>query len=83
MEEVTEPNGGFLIAASDVNLFYECFFSQVLKYNSRTKIERNSLNFGACKGETFDRVMIYPNGPLKSSILKGTSLSSPKNTMLG
>lgn len=36
------------------------------------------VNFGACKGETFDRVLIYPNGPLKKYLLKQEMLKSPE-----
>lgn len=41
------------------------------------------MNFGICKGETFDRVLIYPGGPLNNFILKGAVLDSPEKYYVG
>ena len=83
MEDTTEHDGVFLIDLSDVNLYHDYFLPQVLKFDAHTKIERSSLNFGVCKGETFNRVMIYPNGPLKSFITTGTPLNAPEKYYVG
>ena len=40
-------------------------------------VRYSAINYGACKGETFDRVMILPNNVLKDFILKKKVLSSP------
>ena len=36
------------------------------------------MNFGVCKGLTFDRVIITPNGPFMDYINKGKKLASPE-----
>ena len=41
------------------------------------------MNFGTCKGETFDRVLIFPNGPLTNFVMKGTVLNSPEKYYVG
>ena len=84
MDEITNHDGVFLIAHNDVDCYYEMFHPQVLRFDSRTKTDKyNAVNFGACKGETFDRVLIYPNGPLNDFILSGKTLSSPEKYYVG
>ena len=41
------------------------------------KTDYDSLNFGQCKGMTFDRVAIFPNKKYKEFLQKRTSLDSP------
>lgn len=77
MNEQTEHDGVFLICKNDVNAYYNYFHPTVLKYDKNTPTYGyNSLNFGQCKGLTFDRVLIFPNEPMKNFI-RGKSLSSP------
>lgn len=83
MQEETGHDGVFLISTFDVDLYYNCFLPQVLRFDSKTIVHRPCLNFGACKGETFDRVMIYPNSPLKDFILNGTALNAPEKYYVG
>lgn len=83
MEEVTEHDGVFLINEADVNAYSEYFFPQVLRFDARTKIAGPCLNFGVCKGETFDRILIYPNRPLNNFILKGNPLDHPEKYYVG
>ena len=52
---------------------------QILRYDKNTDTYGHfAVNFGACKGETFERVLIVPNGPLIKLITKGTALGSPE-----
>lgn len=83
MEDITEHDGVYLIDLLDADLYHDYYLPQVLKFDAHTKIERRSLNFGVCKGETFNRVMIYPNGPLKSFITKRTALNAPEKYYVG
>lgn len=79
MNEVTDHDGVFLIRDKDIKDYYNFYNPQVLKYDVRTDVrDYSSFNFGECKGMTFDRVLIYPNGPLKNFIMKQKTLSSPQ-----
>lgn len=79
MTEETEHDGVFLIDLSDVNTYQSFYAPQVLRYDKKTETYGYSaVNFGACKGETFERVMIVPNGPLTKFITQGTALKSPE-----
>ena len=79
MTEVTCHDGVFLIDKSDANTYFDMFRPQILRFDAKTKIEKqHAINFGACKGETFDRVLIYANGPLSEFVLKQKELSSPE-----
>jgi hypothetical protein len=78
MAEISGHDGVFIIAKSDVKLYCEYFLPDVLKYDKRTDVgDFISLNFGQCKGMTFDRVLVYPNKPL-SDFLRGKKLESPE-----
>ena len=79
MDEETVHDGVFLIDAGNVRPYMESFFPQVLRYDKNTDTYGyNAVNFGACKGETFARVLIFPNRPLVQFVTKGTALSSPE-----
>ena len=84
MRKTTEHDGVFLINQNDVDIYHKQFSPQVLRYDAKTKIEKyHAVNFGACKGETFDRVIIYPNGPLTDFVLNGKALKAPEKYYVG
>lgn len=84
MKEVTKHDGVFIILNSDIEVYFNYFKPTVLKYDARTNTHGFlSYNFGECKGMTFDRVMIFPNGPLKDYITKGKPLGSPEKYYVG
>ena len=83
MDEVTDHDGVFLISVSDADKYINSYSPQVLRYDAKTKIDKSCVNFGACKGETFERVIIYPNGPFNDFILKGKQLSKPEKYYVG
>ena len=84
MDETTDHDGVFLIDEKDVDYYYEMFHPQVLRYDAKTKIGKyHAVNFGACKGETFDRVLIYPNGPFTSFVMHGKKLAFPEKYYVG
>ena len=79
MSEVTEHDGVVLITKNDVSEYYNYFSPTILKYDKKTDTgEYLSYNFGECKGMTFERVIIFPNGPFKDFLLKGKVLKSPQ-----
>ena len=78
MAEVTEHDGVFIISQSDVQRYCNYFSPTILKYDKKTDVgDAVSFNFGQCKGMTFKRVLIFPNGPL-SNFLGGKKLTSPE-----
>ena len=84
MKDETEHDGVFLISQDDVEIYYQKFHPQVLRFDARTKIEKYyAVNFGACKGETFDRVLIYPNRPFEDFVMKNKALNAPQKYYVG
>lgn len=70
--EVTDHDGVFAVRESNVDAYIEKFKPQTLRYNRTTKnVAGRPLNFGAAKGMTFDRTIIYPHGPLKKFLSTG------------
>ncbi|NKB64753.1 MAG: AAA family ATPase [Gammaproteobacteria bacterium] len=70
--DVTGHDGVFAVRKSDVASYIEKFKPQTLRYNRKTKnVIGHPLNFGAAKGMTFDRTIIYPHGPLKKFLTTG------------
>lgn len=79
MLDVTEHDGVILIAKDDLSEYYNYFLPTVLRYDKKTDTGIYlSYNFGECKGMTFERVIIFPNGSFKDFILKGKVLKSPQ-----
>ncbi|MDD4402042.1 MAG: hypothetical protein PHI24_09265 [Desulfitobacteriaceae bacterium] len=76
-------DGVFLIKTTDVHIYYNHYLPTVLKYDKNTQTEGwHSYNFGVCKGMTFDRVLVFPNGPLKK-FLQGKKLRAPEKYYVG
>lgn len=76
MQEVTEHDGIFLIERKDAPKYYSYFHPQELRY-SRTNTDVYGLfavNFGECKGQTYERCLIHPSKPI-IEFLKGKCLS--------
>lgn len=79
MSEKTDHDGVILINKNDVQKYYNYYRPIVLKYDKQTSTDGyHSFNFGECKGMTFERVLIYPNGPFKDFLLKGKILKTPQ-----
>ena len=75
----TMHDGVFLIDASNVGEYMSTYSPQVLRYDKNTDTYGyRPVNFGACKGETFDRVLIVPNSLFIKLITKGIPLSAPE-----
>lgn len=71
---ITGHDGVFFTPRSRVAEYVMQFRPQVLRYNKQTKCgdyEKDARNFGECKGLTFDRVLIFPNGPVSKWLSTG------------
>jgi len=70
--DITGHDGVFAVRKCDVSAYVEKFKPQTLRYSRATKdVVGSPLNFGAAKGMTFDRTIIYPHGPLKKFLTTG------------
>lgn len=83
MDEETGHDGVYIIQETDIDVYCRVYRPQALRYDVKTKVDINVINFGACKGETFPRVIIFPNGPLNDFLLKGKQLKSPERYYVG
>jgi len=62
----TGHDGIFVIRQNELGRYISDYKPAILKYDKRTNTEGQwSMNFGLSKGLTFDRVLIFPNGPIK------------------
>lgn len=79
MAFTTAHDGVFLIRKSDIPDYYNQYSPQVLRYDKKTDtMGLSSMNFGECKGLTFDRILLFPNTPFLEYIQKGKALGSPE-----
>ncbi|MCZ4298809.1 UvrD-helicase domain-containing protein [Henriciella marina] len=68
----TDHDGIFIVQEKDVGHYISRYRPQLLRYDKRTVINGAPVyNFGQCKGMTFNRVLIYPHGPLKKYLRTG------------
>jgi DNA helicase II / ATP-dependent DNA helicase PcrA len=73
-EEAPEHVGVFVIGSTDVLAYVKRFGAQALRHSVRTDCQGlEALNFGVAKGQTFERVMIFPTGPIRKYLLTGDS----------
>ncbi|WP_310152046.1 UvrD-helicase domain-containing protein [Bosea sp. BE125] len=69
---VSGHDGVFLVASADVDAYVKQHNPQVLRYSAATKCDLDdAMNFGASKGLTFDRVLIFPHGKAVSWLSSG------------
>lgn len=63
----TEHDGVFLVRKEDVDLYLSLYKPMQLRDSKKNKIENDAdvRNFGGSKGLSFERVLIYPTGPIK------------------
>ena len=79
MTEKTEHDGVFIIAKKDAMVYFEHFSPQELRYDRRTSgtCGDGAVNFGECKGITYNRCLIYANKTFVQ-FLKGKKLETPE-----
>lgn len=84
MDIQTGHDGVFLIPRSHLEDYISFLRSlgnnyEILRYDKNTKTESyRAYNFGECKGLTFERVIIFPNGPLKKFLADVTCQTPAK-----
>jgi DNA helicase-2/ATP-dependent DNA helicase PcrA len=81
LSTTTPHDGVFCIKAADVGAYCAAFQPQILRWDSKTTCDgREAMNFGASKGLGFDRVLIFPNGPITKFLEKNdlTAIASAK-----
>ncbi len=68
----TDHDGVFFISEADIAGYIEQYSPQVLRYQKSPKTAGlNAMNFGQAKGSTFDRVLIFPTGPIREYLQTG------------
>lgn len=68
----TGHDGLFAVKESDVEIYRSTYDPQTLRYSRATKnVAGIPMNFGAVKGMTFERTLVYPHGPLKKYLVSG------------
>ena len=78
MKEETGHDGVFLIAFEDALTYQQFYRPIVLRYDKNSDtLGLAAINYGVSKGDTFDRVLIFPNGKLEDYLLKNKPLKSP------
>jgi DNA helicase-2/ATP-dependent DNA helicase PcrA len=71
-ERQTDHDGVVAVERRNVDAYMARFSPQCLRYNKTTlDTARKPINFGAAKGLTFERTLIYPHGPLRQFLQTG------------
>jgi DNA helicase-2/ATP-dependent DNA helicase PcrA len=64
--DLTGHDGLFIVSATDVESYLAAYSPQILRYDRRTQCDgHEAMNFGESKGLEFNRILIYPHGPLR------------------
>ncbi len=80
----TGHEGIFIVSPKDVNRYFEAFGPAVLRDSVKTPtMGLPAINFGMAKGRTYDRVLIFPNGPILNYLYKGDCLRLKQKTKAG
>lgn len=70
--EITEHDGLFLIRRRDLQSYLQKYKPRVLRYKVNDETAGlNALNFGLSKGQTFDRILIFPTKGIKEYLTHG------------
>jgi len=81
---VTGHDGVFAVRHSDVSEYLETFAPQTLRLDRRTRnVPGCPINFGAAKGKTFERTLIFPHGKFLEVLRTGdvASLGDASSTV--
>ena len=76
--------GIFIVKEEDVASYIDTFHPIQLRNNKKTSVYSKCpvVNFGASKGQSFDRVLIYPTNPIIKWILQGAELKPEARSKL-
>jgi DNA helicase-2/ATP-dependent DNA helicase PcrA len=68
----TGHDGIFMVCEVELSDYIDRYHPQVLRDTKKTATaDLPALNFGLAKGQNFDRVLIFPNGPIKAYLKNG------------
>lgn len=75
-KDIVEHMGVYIVRDEDIDDYLDRYRPVQLRYNTRTQASPKCsvMNFGASKGQSFDRVLIYPTDNIIQWILKGKEL---------
>ncbi|MCK9376769.1 MAG: UvrD-helicase domain-containing protein [Syntrophobacterales bacterium] len=69
---ITGHDGIFIVKGDGIYDYYTKYHPIVLRDSKRTDtLGLSSINFGVSKGKSYDRVLIFPNGPIKEYLKNG------------
>lgn len=79
MSETTKHDGVYFIQKKDVERYYAIFQPVILRYDQKTDtMSLHAINYGECKGMTFNRSLIFPNKTFWKFLDQGISLKAPE-----
>jgi len=67
----TQHDGIFVVRSRDLPTYIARFEPQVLRYDRTTPSDHLAFNFGEVKGLGYERVLVLPNGKMRSWLLTG------------
>lgn len=71
-KDVTAHDGVFAILQKDVSSYLTMYRPQTLRYSRATmEVPGDPINYGASKGLTFDRTLIFPNKRVRKFLVTG------------
>jgi DNA helicase II / ATP-dependent DNA helicase PcrA len=75
-DKTSEHDGVFAVAPAHVDAYIEQYRPACLRQLVTTPVPEDvaATNFGISKGLTHDRVLIFPTGPIRAFLTKGTQL---------
>ena len=68
---VTGHDGIFAVRASDARRYMDAYDPQVMRLDAKTEVPGTPINFGAAKGKSFDRILIFPHKKLLAVVESG------------
>lgn len=79
--ETTGHDGVFAISKVQVDEYVRKYNPKILRDTKRSDtLNYSASNFGTSKGQTFDRVLIFPNAPMKKFLMDKNASSLKDNT---
>lgn len=68
----TEHQGIFIVNEKDTNEYYEKYSPKVLRHSkSSNTFNLKAINYGKSKGQTYERVLIFPTKPIRDFLKTG------------
>lgn len=84
MNEKSGHDGVFCIERDSVAEYIRMYNPNVLRYDRKVDtMNLSAMNFGESKGDTYERVLIFANGPIEKFLTDRTPFSSPAKYYVG